>query len=138
MPLLSRSVAGNFWCATMTAGREETADALDAIYDTIDEALLAGRFSDVDSQLAALDVDALSIDVLLGWLTISYAAMTDGRLPAYAILFDATYKRLVREDGEQHALTLLTGLAPRVEVHQPMPCTPEGEALAWAIATRMS
>ena len=47
-----------------------TDEALDIIYDTIDEALRAGRFEDCSKFLDSNDnIDACSLDILLGLLT---------------------------------------------------------------------
>jgi hypothetical protein len=85
---------------------------LDSLYDDVDDAFRAGRFAEVDVKIAALDVEALPIVLLLGWLTITHAAAE--KLPARAGFTIAVVRRLTRESGIDDARDLLQGL---VEPH---------------------
>jgi len=90
-----------------------TIDAvLDSLYDDIDDALLAGRFDEVDEKIRGLDVAALPVEVLLGWLTITHPAAE--KLPALAGFTIAVVRRLTKESGIDGARELLQGL---VEPH---------------------
>ena len=116
-----------------------TIDAvLDSLYDDIDDALLAGRFDEVDEKIRGLDVAALPVEVLLGWLTITHPAAE--KLPARAGLEIATIRRLTKESGVDGARALLVGL---VEPHMvPVldiviePPTEESAALSFEWRTR--
>lgn len=94
----------------MMTDPEEEETALYALYDEIDDALTAGDFAGVDAKIAKVDVAATSVTMLLGWLTITYAAAE--HLPARAGLAIATTRRLCREEGEGRARELLRGLVP--------------------------
>lgn len=82
-------------------------DVLDAIYESTDDALCEGRFADVDAALAALDVEAMPIVLLLGWLSITLAAAE--LLPSRAA-FAAKVRARVERDDPEHASELLRGL----------------------------
>jgi len=64
--------------ATTLVAAGETDRAIDIIYDTIDELLLAGKFEKVDEELAAVPMTAPP-DVLLSYATITLAAAPDLR-----------------------------------------------------------
>jgi GNAT superfamily N-acetyltransferase len=82
--------------------------ALDAIYESTDDALCEGRFADVDAALAALDVETVPILFLLGWLSITLAAAE--LLPSREA-FAAKVRARVERDDPEHAEGLLRGLA---------------------------
>jgi len=50
---------------------ENADEGLDAVFNHIDDLMLAGEFSEVDSILENVDPNRLQIDVLLGFLTIT-------------------------------------------------------------------
>lgn len=113
---------------------------LDSLYDDVDEALLAGRFAEVDEKIRALDVAALPVEMLLGWLTITHAAAE--RLPARGGFAVAVARRLEAEDGIDGARDLLRGLIPEacipvMRIDWPNP-PPDSNALPWRAAAFMT
>jgi hypothetical protein len=82
-------------------------DDLLAVYIRVDEQLNAGRFADVERDLAAVDVATLPVVLLLAWLSITHAAKE--HLPGRDAFADAVKTRLEREDPER-AEDLLRGL----------------------------
>jgi hypothetical protein len=92
----------------LTAPDLSIEDALDALYDRVDGALLAGNFAAVDRELAAVDVGTTELTLLLGWLTITYAARE--RLPLRARFAVRVFLRAEREQGTDAAVELLRGL----------------------------
>ena len=81
---------------------------LDILYLWIDTLLLAGRFEEVDRILAAVDVERLRTAVLLGYLTITFAAkhMLDNRDAFY----ERVRKRVVETEPAKDVPGLLGGL----------------------------
>ncbi|HQZ66689.1 MAG TPA: hypothetical protein PLY87_16470 [Planctomycetaceae bacterium] len=80
--------------------------ALDLIYDRADEMLLAGEFVALDSIIEGLDVEQLSVDVLLAVLTITLPAKD--KLTTRNEFFECV-KRTLKDRGE-YMEGLLTGL----------------------------
>jgi hypothetical protein len=70
---------------------------LDAIYNNIDDMLLAGKFSTVDNLLISTDCDKHSVDMLLALLTITYAARQ--HLP-HRQEFYTMVEKSIRDRGE--------------------------------------
>ena len=84
-----------------------TPDAtLDALYDTIDDLMLDGRFSAVDSILAD-HVTHWSITILLGLLTVTLPAKSP--LPSREAVYDRA-KQIVKMSGRCDS-TILVGLS---------------------------
>ncbi len=65
---------------TESSSREET---LDYIFDTFDDLLLAGRFSEVDLILDDIEVDTVPDVFLIGVLTITRPAKVLGDINAW-------------------------------------------------------
>jgi len=84
----------------------DTETALDAIFDAVDSALLAGRFRECDRALALVNVDEWPTDLLGGLLSITAAASHE--LPARAAFFERT-RRVLNERGDD-TVGLLDGL----------------------------
>ena len=85
----------------VASGRAD--EALEALYDFVLDASMGGRFRDVDDWVERLDVGLLDTNLLVGLLSVTRQARTEGRL----------------ENGEalvQRVLVRLEELAPdRVE-----------------------
>ncbi len=80
--------------------------ALDLIYDQVDEMLKAGKFDQVNQLLSTVEANSLSLDLLLGLLTVTLPARC--RLPARSRLFrEAETVLKLRGEWEEG---LLTGL----------------------------
>ena len=75
----------------------QTDAALDLIYDTIDELMLAGKFDRLDTLLGEVEADACSADILLGLLTASLPGRS--QLPSRALLYRHT-ERLLKERNQ--------------------------------------
>ena len=84
----------------------DTETALDAIFDAVDSALLAGRFRECDRALASVNVAEWPTDLLIGLLSITLAA--SHKLPARAAFFERA-QRALSQRGED-TLGLLDGL----------------------------
>ena len=80
--------------------------ALDLLYDAIDECLTAGRFSELASCLRGIQPASLSLDLLLGILTVTLPAKS--RLPTREAFKDKV-ERVLRQRGEWE-VGILTGL----------------------------
>ena len=80
--------------------------ALDLIYDRADEMLLAGEFDELDAIIETLDVEQLSVDVLLGVLTITLPAKD--KLTTRKEFFESVQRSLT--DRGEYKEGLLTGL----------------------------
>jgi hypothetical protein len=65
---------------------------LDIIYNVIDNLLLKGRFDLVDLQLRRMDVENANTDILLGYLTITFAAKS--KLPSRPAFFERAEQTL--------------------------------------------
>lgn len=52
---------------------------IDEIFQLVDELLILGSFNDIDRLLNELDVNALAVDTLIAWLTITSAAKSELR-----------------------------------------------------------
>jgi hypothetical protein len=88
---------------------QRTEDALDLVYDRVDELLLTRRFVDVDVLLRAAAQNALPLNVLVGFLTITLpwrAQLLDARLE----LANTIRAAAIRKGGEEKASALLRGL----------------------------
>lgn len=85
--------------------RLDVAASIDLLYETVDEALQEGRFSDVDALIEALP--GLSIEVAIGVLTITWAAAD--HLRARASYLQGVRERLI-QDGDDPDF-ILHGLA---------------------------
>lgn len=83
-----------------------TDDALDLLFDAIDEMMWNDRFGELDSLIAGLDASEYSIDVLLGVLTATLPAKE--RLPARPKLYEDIETVLDRRDQLEDGL--LAGL----------------------------
>lgn len=93
----------------LKAGSGDSEDrALDDLYDRIDDALCAGDFASVDRELAAVDVEKTDVTMLLGWLTITYAAKD--KLPSFTGMARRVFERLEHERGTEETLALTRGL----------------------------
>lgn len=112
--------------------------ALDALYDRIDDRLLAGDFVTVDREIASVDVAATDLTMLLGWLTITYAARE--RLPARGRFAVSVFGRAEREQGTDKAVELLRGLVDPVDPSRMAIDAPPQETslqhLRWALVSR--
>lgn len=83
-----------------------TDDALDLIYDAVDELLRNGQFAKLDALLVAVPVPEYSVDILLGILTATLPAKS--QLPSRTSLMESTRESLV--DRGEYTEGLLTGL----------------------------
>jgi len=92
--------------AQRLADRGQTDASLDIIYDRIDEMLLAGEFDQVDRLLVDTSPNTLSVDLLLGVLTVTLPARK--RLANRAAFF-ALVEQTLRERGALKE-SLLVGL----------------------------
>ena len=81
--------------------------ALDILYDNIDDMLLAGKFQQIDSYLTEIHIPGLSKHILLGILTITFAAKT--RLLAREAFFFKVKDELTKRN-ETNVGELLQGL----------------------------
>lgn len=72
--------------------------SLDVIYDIINDALLEGKFDDVNSVLINIDIRKLNDTQLLGMLSITYAA--HHRLPYRAEFFKKCYREFQNRNIE--------------------------------------
>jgi len=84
----------------------DTEAALDALFDAVDTALLAGRFRECDRALASVHVSEWPTDLLIGLLSITLAA--SHKLPARAAIVERT-RRVLTERGDD-TVGLLNGL----------------------------
>lgn len=94
------------WISAMYSNVDigKTAEALDIMFDAIDDACLAGSFDLVDSWLREIDVRLLSAALIVGLLTMSWHAKE--RVP-YRFTFAAAAKdRLVELVGPERAENL--------------------------------
>lgn len=110
-------------------------EKLDALYDRVDDLLLASDFATIDKELAAADPE-IDLTVALGLLTITYAAKE--HLPARAMFASAVFARAEKENGTEEALRMTRGLVddvrpPALATHLP---EPSPEITLWAIAGR--
>lgn len=77
----------------------KTDSAIDEIFDFIDRLLCDGSFSDVDKVLDKVDLDKISLDIALSFLTITMAAKT--KLLSRAAFFDKIHAKLLLEDEKK-------------------------------------
>ncbi|MFC1759412.1 hypothetical protein ACFL2H_11705 [Planctomycetota bacterium] len=92
--------------AQRLANKGQIDAALDIVYDRVDEMMLAGQFDEVNQTIADLNVDELSIDIILGVLTITLPGKS--KLPDRNKFFEDA-KRSLESRGE-HCEGLLAGL----------------------------
>lgn len=81
---------------------------LDTIYETIDELMLGGDFTQVDRILDEVDVATTPIVLCLGYLTVCHVARH--RLKNYKGLFNKIKYRAITERDATYANRLLDGL----------------------------
>lgn len=109
-PVKASRIAAQTECFVERAGRLDrrgkTDVALDLIYDTVDEWMIAGDFDRLDFLLASVAADDYSADILLGLLTASLPGRT--RLPSRRKLYSET-ERILKQRGQWED-GLLTGL----------------------------
>jgi hypothetical protein len=86
----------------------KTDDALDMLYEVVDDLLHAGSFVLCDRMLAKLEVNALSEDLLVGALSITLTAKNS--LPARAQLFGRVQQKLALTHNTDEVTRLLDGL----------------------------
>lgn len=67
-------------------------DAIDILFEALDELLLAERYENCDAILQALDVDRMSATLLVG--CISFTQLAARHLPSYPAFFAAVESRL--------------------------------------------
>lgn len=82
-------------------------NALDVLYDRVDDLLLEGAFNTCNALLACVDVERSDETLLLGILTITHAARE--RLPRRAEFFRQVRGRILRTSPNE-AEGLLQGL----------------------------
>jgi hypothetical protein len=80
--------------------------ALDNLYDTVDDLLLAEKFEECDRILRDVDVRTSDVHMLLGYLTITLAAHS--KLPYRAAFYEQVRQELTIR-GHPH--TICDGLA---------------------------
>ena len=80
--------------------------ALDLLYDSVDEMLRSGKYSEIDSLLRDTIVDECSTDILLGLLTATLPARS--KLPYRREFFDDSDR--VLKHRPEYEKDLLTGL----------------------------
>jgi hypothetical protein len=103
---------------------DKTTDAeIDALYDKVDDMLRAGLFDDVDRLLASIDVERLTITMMLAHATITFAA--NDRLREYFPYVARVRVRLMQVDPERTD-DLLRGLEER--------CSPFAQVLGQVLA----
>jgi hypothetical protein len=105
-PHLSRQVRSFVDDAQRLASQGKIDAALDLIYDRADEMLLAGELEALDALIEGLDVEQLSVDVLLGVLTITLPAKD--KLTTRKEFFESVQRSLT--DRGEYKEGLLTGL----------------------------
>lgn len=88
-------------------GHGKCNDILDHMYDTIDDMLIDGKFEEVDDLLNRVNVEQLSITLMLGYLTITlpWRSLSKCRAALYARI-DAR----LREIDPARRESLLRGL----------------------------
>ena len=82
--------------------------ALDVLYDRVDASLKKKQFQKIDDVLSEVDVNTLSVDILLGLLTATYPAKS--KLPSRVAFFSAA-EAAIKARGEWED-GLLAGLEP--------------------------
>lgn len=87
-------------------GGGETDRALDLLFDTVDDLLLAGRFGECDAILRSADAGEWSATLLVGLLTVTLPAR--GRLAERAPFVERTRAELAGRGRDTKAL--LSGL----------------------------
>lgn len=92
--------------AQRLASKGQIDAALDLVYDQVDEMMLASKFDELNQVIDALDTDGLSLDIILGVLTITLPAKS--KLTARAKFFDAAKQTLMIR--EEYREGLLNGL----------------------------
>lgn len=92
----------------MLAARGEIDAAMDHAFDTVDRWLAEARFGLCDDMLASVDESTVHEDLLVGLLTITYAARS--RLTSRADFLARASKALTRRLGAPEAARSLQGL----------------------------
>lgn len=82
-------------------------EALDLLYDSLDNMMRLGHFEEIDVELEAIVANDCSTDVLLGILTATLPGAN--RLKRRAALFDDVRTVLI-DRGEYEGIRLLVGL----------------------------
>lgn len=82
--------------------------ALDIIFNTIDDLLLDDKFDICNQILESVWVDVFDLDLLLGFLTITFAAKS--HLKCRERFFERVYDKCLLEEGKKHTEELLVGL----------------------------
>jgi hypothetical protein len=82
-------------------------DSLDVLYEHADDLMLEGRFSELDGVVGQVDVEGMSLDLMIGFLTITNLAKE--HLPSRATLVTAIETR-IREIAPEREESLLRGL----------------------------
>lgn len=77
--------------------RSDIAEALDLVYQTVDQALSDGCFADVDAWCANVDVNRLNTHTMFAWLFATMPAVQ--KLPHHQSLFDCVQARFIREES---------------------------------------
>ncbi len=86
--------------------QRRTDEALDLIYDSVDQLLRSNQFPELDAVIAGVAVDECSTDLLLGLLTATLPARS--KLPARKDFFRAIDRSLkTRREHEDGLLTEL-------------------------------
>lgn len=70
-------------------------DALDVIYDTLDDLIIAGEYDFVDNIISRIDVTKYSLHLLLGVASVTYYAAE--RLPLRTAFVDKV-KKIFKDD----------------------------------------
>lgn len=86
--------------ALVAAG--ETDDAIDVLFDAVDDACLEGRFDDVDVWCESIDVTKLGPDLLVAVLCITHAPKPylSKRAALFARIHDRLYELVPDEAAE--------------------------------------
>ena len=84
---------------------------LDAIFDTIDDLCLAGKFDEVDNVLKNVDIQNEPTTLLIGYLTITLMAHKGNKLNCRTLFYDKVEEELRRRgETEKRIKNLLVGL----------------------------
>lgn len=91
----------------------ELEDAIDLLFEQVDDLLLAGRFNDCDKILQKVDIDRLETNLMIGLLSVTLAAAKE--LPNRALVMSAIRESLTRSDPAR-VERLLNGLVEKESV----------------------
>lgn len=87
---------------------KEQREALDFLFDTVDDMLLDGKFEEVNELLKKAPLNEFSTTIQIGFVSITYAAKE--KLPAYSLTLEIIRKNFLEAGFEKSRIqSLLQG-----------------------------